>query len=147
MGFAWDIFGHHTTTVRGGYGIYYVREDVGTVDQLSFQAPYLPIAGLGNAPGCLSAFFSPNAPPGCLTNGANPNALPAGGVLDPGFVPCLGALQGFPGGDTTQFPNYACASGSPGLVPSNLLFVLTVPRKFVVPSTQQWNFTIQRELR
>jgi Carboxypeptidase regulatory-like domain/TonB dependent receptor len=146
VGFAWDVLGHHTTTVRGGYGIYYVREDVGTVDQLSFQAPYLPIAGLGNAPGCLSAFFSPDAPPGCLTNGANPNALPAGGVLDPGFVPCLGALQGFPGGDTTQFPNYGCASGSPGLVPSNLLFVLTVPRKFVVPSTQQWNFTIQREL-
>ena len=24
--------------------------------------------------------------------------------------------------------------------------MLTVPRKFVVPSTQQWNFTIQREL-
>jgi len=146
VGFAWDVLGHHTTTVRGGYGIYFVREDVGTVDQLSFQAPYLPVASLGNVPGCLSTFFSPNAPPACQTNGANPNALPAGGVLDPGFVPCLGALQGFPGGDTTQFPNYACASGGPGLVPSTLLFVLTVPRHFVVPNTQQWNFTIQREL-
>jgi len=151
VGFAWDLFGRHSTTLRGGYGIYYVREDVGTVDQLSFQAPYLPIAGLGNAPGCLGAFFSPNAPAPCLTNGANLNALPAAGVLDPGFVPCLGALQSFPldpfnQPDTTQFPNYACANGSAGLVPSNYLFVLTVPRHFVVPSTQQWNLTLQRDL-
>lgn len=149
IGFAWDMLGRHTTTLRGGFGIYYVREDVGTVDQLSFQAPYLPIAGLPNNAGCLGTFFAPagpNTPSQCLTNGANLNALPAGNVLSPDFVPCLGALQGFPGNDTTQFPNYGCADGSPGLVPSNLLFVLTVPRHFVTPSTQQWNLTVQRDL-
>src|SRR5438046_2141091 len=73
IGFAWDILGHHTTTVRGGFGIYFVREDVGTVDQLSFQAPFLPIASLGNNPGCLGEFFAPansNTPPQCLSNGA-----------------------------------------------------------------------------
>ena len=46
----------------------------------------------------------------------------------------------------TQFPDYGCANGSAGLVPSNFLFVLTVPRHFVAPSTQQWNFTVQRDL-
>jgi len=148
IGFAWDVLGHHKTTVRGGYGTYFVREDVGTVDQLSFQAPYLPIAFAGSPAGCLATFFSPNAPSSCFQAGAgaNVNALPEGGVLDPNFVPCLGALQGFPGNDTTQFPNYACASGSAGLVPSQFLFVLTVPRNFKAPNTQQWNLTIQRAL-
>src|SRR5438552_484083 len=135
LGFAWDVLGRHSTTVRGGYGIYFVREDVGTVDQLSFQAPYLPIAFGGGAPGSLSNFFLTGV-----------NALPQAGVLDPNFVPCLGALQNFPGGDTRQFPNYACAAGSAGLVPSQFLFVLTVPRDFQAPDTQQWNLTIQRAL-
>lgn len=154
LGFAWDVLGHHTTTVRGGYGIYFVREDVGTVDQLSFQAPYLPIAFAGSPAGCLATFFSPNAPPSCFQPGAgaNVNALPKAGVLDPNFVPCLGALQGFPLDpitslpDTRQFPNYACANGSAGLVPSQFLFVLTVPRDFKAPNTQQWNLTFQRAL-
>jgi Carboxypeptidase regulatory-like domain len=154
LGFAWDVFGRHTTTVRGGYGIYFVREDVGSVDQLSFQAPYLPIAFAGSPAGCLATFFSANAPSKCFQPGAgaNLNALPNAGVLDPNFVPCLGALQSFPLDtvtnlpDTRQFPNYACANGSAGLVPSQFLFVLTVPRDFQAPNTQQWNLTIQRSL-
>jgi len=146
VGFAWDLFNDHKTSLRGGFGMYYVREDVGTVDQLSFQAPYLPIAGLGNNPGCLPAFFSAAAPANCQQNGVNPNALPVAGTIDPNFIPCAGVLDSFPGGDTTQFPNYTCASGSPGVFPAQFLFVLAVPRHYVVPSTQAWNLTIQRDL-
>jgi Carboxypeptidase regulatory-like domain/TonB dependent receptor len=144
IGMAYDVFGRHNTTVRAGYGIYYVREDVGTADQLSFQGPFLPIAFGGGQAGCLGSFFSATPLPGCPS--PNPNALPAAGTLDPNFVPCLGAFQGFPGGDTTAAPNYACSGTGPGLIPSQFLFGLVVPRKFVAPNTQQWNLTIQRSL-
>jgi hypothetical protein len=147
IGFAWDVMGRHSTTIRGGYGIYYVHEDVGTVDQLSFQAPYLPIAGLFGNPGCLSTFFSSDAPPSCdqFPGSGNLNALPAAGTLDPNFVPCLGVFKGF-SGPTSGAPNYGCPVGSTLSAASQNLFVLTVPRHFIVPNTQQWNLTVQRDL-
>jgi hypothetical protein len=146
VGLAYDLFGHHTTTVRAGYGIYYVREDVGTADQLSFQTPFLPVAFGGGAPGCLGSYYSATPLPGCPS--PNPNALPQAGSLDPAFVPCLNVFQGFPGGDTTQAANYGTASGAacPGPLNSLNIFGLGVPRHFVVPSTQQWNLTVQHAL-
>jgi hypothetical protein len=153
IGFAWDIFGHHSTSLRGGYGIYYVREDVGTVDQLSFQAPFLPVAFLGGPANSLTNFFascSPTNPqpqlPSCAgPNGSNPNALPRGGVIDPTFVPCLAVFTGFANNDPTQAANFDC-NGGPGVLPSQFIFGLVVPRRFVTPATQQWNLTLQREL-
>ena len=158
IGLAYDLLGKHTTTVRAGYGIYFVREDVGTVDQLSFQAPFLPVAFGGGPPNCLGLFFSLTPPPatgplsGCPN--PNPNGLPQAGTLDPTFVPCLAVFQGFPTlpgssvSDTTQAAIYTPASGSacPGPLLSTNIFGLQVPRHFVVPNTQQWNLTIQRAL-
>ncbi|MGH9742857.1 MAG: TonB-dependent receptor domain-containing protein, partial [Candidatus Acidiferrum sp.] len=145
IGLAYDVLGHHNTTIRAGYGIYYVREDVGNVDQLSFQAPFLPVAFGGGPAGCLGTFFSSDATGPCAPN---VNALPNAGTLDPAFVPCLSVFQGFPGNDTTQAANYGTATGSacPGPLPSEDIFGLQVPRHFVVPSTQQWNLTVQRAL-
>jgi hypothetical protein len=134
IGLAYDLGGRHTTTIRSGYGIYYVREDVGTVDQLSFQAPFLPVAFLGGPAGSLANFF--------LTA---PNKLPQAGTIDPAFVGCQSVFIDFPGGDTTQFPNFGNAAGCNGVAAFNI-FALQVPRKFVVPNTQQWNLTVQRAL-
>ena len=152
VGFAWDVFGQHETSLRGGFGSYFVREDVGNVDQLSFQAPFLPVAFGGGLPGCAATFFSADAPASCFPPGStsNPNALPAGGAIDPAFVPCLSLFQGFvvngtstPTSDTTQTPTFACSGAG---LPSTAIFGLVVPRHFVTPNTQQWNLTLQREL-
>ena len=149
IGAAYDIGGHNKTVIRAGYGIYFVREDVGDVDQLSFQAPFLPITFGGGSPGCLGSYFSATPLPGCPN--PNPNALPTAGTLSSAFIPCQSAFAGFntlypsqPIGN--QAPTYGCAAGSPGSIPTEGLFVLAVPRRFVSPSTQQWNLTVQRDL-
>jgi hypothetical protein len=138
IGAAYDLFGKHTTTIRAGYGIYYAREDVGAVDQLSFNAPFLPIAFGGGGVNSLGSFFAGSP-------ATNPNALPAAGVLNPVYLPCLSVLQNFPGNDTTQAANYANQAGCNGVGTINL-FTLENPRDFKVPNTQQWNLTIQHSL-
>lgn len=127
IGFAWDVFGNQSTSVRGGYGIYYVKEDVGNVDQLSFVPPILPMTFPSGSVDSLSNLFA--------TGGGQ---LPIGGVIDPNFVPTLSQIADFPGDDPTQAPDFTGTS-------INFLG-LEVPRHFVSPSTQQWNLTVERSL-
>jgi hypothetical protein len=128
VGFAYDLGGRSRTSIRGGYGIYYVREDVGNVDQLSYVPPILPMTFPGGTVDSMSNLFATGS-----------GQLPVGGVLDPNYIPTLSQITGFSNNDTTQAPNFNNNS-------INFLS-LEVPRHFVSPSTQQWNLTIQQNLR
>jgi hypothetical protein len=128
IGFAYDVGGHHTTSIRGGYGIYAVREDLGAVDNLAISPPAYPFkVGFLPGPGSLANLFSTAFP-----------IPPLGAPPTQAFVPVPSFFTGFPAGNTTVGPNFS------GTVQS--LIELTVPLHWVIGTTQQWNFTIQREL-
>lgn len=143
IGFAYDLGGHHTTSIRGGYGIYSVREDLGAVDNLAIVPPTYPFL-VGFLPGAdsLTNLFASSAafPNGIPPLGANPTQtyVPTAAIVNSvNPSPCkLG--NGAPGVGT------ACGGGFTGNV--NGLIQLSVPLHWVVGTTQQWNFTIQHEL-
>ena len=136
IGFAYDVGGHHTTSIRGGYGIYSVREDLGAVDNLAIVPPTYPfLVGFDPGPDTLANLFA--------SSPAFPNGVPAlGAAPTQTYVPTAAIFQGF-GACSFPLPQQ-CGAGFSGNV--NSLIQLTVPLHWVVGTTQQWNFTIQREL-
>ncbi|MGA8220929.1 MAG: carboxypeptidase regulatory-like domain-containing protein [Candidatus Acidiferrales bacterium] len=142
VGIAYDLFGRHTTSIRAGYGIYSVREDLGAVDNLSFTPPVFPIAvNFLPGPGSLTNLFEPNLP-------AFPG-IPANGMLDPAFVPAAAKFTGIAPCSTLAFGAVTataldqCSPGYTGNV--NSLVALQVPLHWVAATTQQWNLTVQHE--
>jgi hypothetical protein len=129
IGFAYDVGGHHTTSIRAGYGIYAVREDLGAADNLAISPPAYPFkVGFLPGPNSLANLFSTAFP-----------IPPLGAPPTQAFVPVPSFFTGFNnGGDPTSSPNFS------GTVQS--LIELAVPLHWVTGTTQQWNLTIQREL-
>ncbi|HTS34106.1 MAG TPA: carboxypeptidase regulatory-like domain-containing protein [Candidatus Solibacter sp.] len=132
IGFAYDVLGKHTTSVRGGYAIYYERESLGVAQQLASQAPFAPsVTAFGTTPGQLATMFN--------------GLLPAAGAIDPSYIPQPSFLVGFidpTTGQPTNDPNmYPIFSGS-----TYGETAMSVPLRYVSPSTQQWNLTVQRSL-
>jgi hypothetical protein len=155
IGFAYDLGGHHNTSIRGGYGIYAVREDLGAADNLAISPPAYPF-GVDVLPGlfgtcaatasCLANLFTANtgnpafALPGVPALGANPTQpyAPIASILQSFGSPCtLG------NGAASTAPDQ-CGTSFSGTV--NSLIELAVPLHWVVGTTQQWNLTIQRAL-
>jgi hypothetical protein len=131
IGFAYDVRGRHTTSLRAGYGIYYERESLALAEQLGSQAPFTPSVTAFGAPGQLATLFN--------------GLLPPGNVIDPNFVPQPSHLVGFidpTNGQPTSDPNmYPVFSGS-----TYSEAEMSAPQHYVSPNTQQWNLSVQRSL-
>ncbi|HEX6503627.1 MAG TPA: carboxypeptidase-like regulatory domain-containing protein [Terriglobales bacterium] len=136
IGFAYDVGGHHTTSIRAGYGIYSVREDLGAADNLAITPPTYPfLVGFFPGPDSLANLFAHSS--------AFPNGIPALGAQP--TQPYVAVPSFFTGFTPCSLPTVQeCSPSFSGTV--NSLIQLAVPLHWVVGTTQQWNFTIQREL-
>jgi len=132
IGFAYDVLGKHTTSLRGGYAIYYERSSLGVAEQLASQAPFSPsVTVYGQQPGHLGTIFN--------------GLLPPADTINSNFVPQPSHLVGFID-PTTGLPTanpdmYPIFSGS-----TYNFTAMSTPLRYVAPSTQQWNLSVQRSL-
>lgn len=134
IGFAYDIGGHHTTSIRSGYGIYSVREDLGAMDNLAITPPIFPFkVGTPPGPGSLANLFAANGPFPIPALGAPPTQA---------FVPVPSFFTGF---NSCPFPLLQqCSPRFSGTVQSTI--ALVVPLHWVIGTTQQWNFSVERQI-
>jgi Carboxypeptidase regulatory-like domain len=145
IGFAYDVLGRHTTSIRGGYGIYSIREDLGAVDNLAIGPPSYPF-GVNFLPGAgsLANLFQPSA--------TFQGVPPLGAPPSQAYVPTAALFGGFFEGPPPFCPSTFTAGTNPDQCVAaytgnvNSLIQLAVPLHWEVGTTQQWNFTIQREL-
>jgi len=152
VGFAWDMNGDQSTVLRAGYGIYYQRLSNQNILQNSLAAPFTvqplesravpttlqlanPLAGQP-PPSIVATAFIPTA-----TYFVGLRRLSGAGPLDVND-PNVGPI--FVNAAGQQCLNYGGTATNCSI---NLASFTSAPRDAYTPYTQQWNLTIQRQLK
>jgi hypothetical protein len=117
VGLAWDVRGDGKTSVRVGYGLYYVRISNQMLLQLITAAPFFQLSSI-------------NAPPGVSLSNPFPN-LPV-----PSQFPIFPTPPSFTGFSAAGTPTFS----------GPLLSLNPFERGIQTPYVGSWNFTVQREL-
>src|SRR5277367_1794031 len=120
VGLAWDPKGDGKTSIRAGYGIYYIRTSGQTLLQLITSEPFFQLSALQFGPGN----------PGVSLANPFPN-LPTANQF-----PIFSTPPTFTGLDATGAPEFN----------GGLLSLNPFDRNLVTPYVGNWNVTVQREL-